>query len=67
MKKVTKEFREKIKTDLGYDDTHIEILQRDLERSHLEIKETEPRKKPTRTKSKADSRRIKKIAERIRN
>ena len=25
MKKVTKEFREKIKTDLGYDDTHIEI------------------------------------------
>ena len=26
MKKVTKEFREKIKTDLGYDDTHIEIL-----------------------------------------
>ena len=41
MKKVTKEFREKIKTDLGYDDTHIDILQRDFERYQQDIKESE--------------------------
>ena len=44
MKKVTKEFREKIKTDLGYDDTHIDILQRDFERYQQDIKESEPEK-----------------------
>ena len=44
MKKVTKEFREKIKTDLGYDDTHIEILTKDFEKYQNEIKETEPEK-----------------------
>jgi len=45
MKKVTKEFREKIKTDLGYDDTHIDILQRDFEKYQQDIKESEPEKK----------------------
>ena len=44
MKKVTKEFREKIRTDLGYDDTHIEILTKDFEKYQYEIKETEPEK-----------------------
>jgi len=44
MKKVTKEFREKIKTDLGYDDTHIDILQRDFEKYQQDIKESEPEK-----------------------
>ena len=44
MKKVTKEFREKIRTDLGYDDTHIEILTKDFEKYQCEIKETEPEK-----------------------
>lgn len=33
MKKVTKEFREKIRTDLGYDDTHIDILIKDFEKN----------------------------------
>ena len=45
MKKVTKEFREKIRTDLGYDDTHIEILERDFEKYQQDIKEAEPEKK----------------------
>ncbi len=45
LKKVTKEFREKIKTDLGYDDTHIDILQRDFEKYQQDIKESEPEKK----------------------
>ena len=44
MKKVTKEFREKIRTELGYDDTHIEILTKDFEKYQYEIKETEPEK-----------------------
>ena len=44
MKKVTKEFREKIRTDIGYDDTHIDILTKDLEKYQYEIKEAEPEK-----------------------
>ena len=44
MKKVTKEFREKIRTDLGYDDTHIDILTKDFEKNQYEIKEVEPEK-----------------------
>ena len=31
MKIVNKEFRQKIKEKIGYDDTHIDILYRDLE------------------------------------
>ena len=44
MKKVTKEFREKIRTDIGYDDTHIDILTKDFEKYQYEIKEAEPEK-----------------------
>ena len=61
MKKVTKEFREKIKTDLGYDDTHIEILERDLERSQLEIKEAEPEKNQLELKQKQIHEELKKL------
>ena len=52
MKKVTKEFREKIRTDLGYDDTHIEILERDFEKYQQDIKETEPKKNQLESKQK---------------
>jgi len=61
MKKVTKEFREKIKTDLGYDDTHIEILERDLERSQQEIKEAEPEKNQLKLKQKQIHEELKKL------
>ena len=61
MKKVTKEFREKIKTDLGYDDTHIEILERDLERSQQEIKEAEPEKNQLELKQKKIHEELKKL------
>jgi exonuclease SbcC len=45
MQKVTKEFRKKIRTDLGgYDDTHIDILTKDFEKYQYDIKETEPEK-----------------------
>jgi exonuclease SbcC len=45
MKTVNKKFREKIRGKIGYDDTHIEILSRDLESSQKEIQEAKPKKK----------------------
>jgi DNA repair protein SbcC/Rad50 len=45
MRIVLKGFREKIKKDFGYDDTHIEILTKDLEKYHNEIKDLRPLKK----------------------
>ena len=44
LKIVSKEFREKIKTRLGYDDTHIDILQRELEEHQNDLKESKPHK-----------------------
>ena len=44
MKTVNKDFREKIRDVFGYDDTHIEILSRDLERYQKEIIESKPEK-----------------------
>ena len=44
MKVVRKEFRETIREKIGYDDTHIEILSRELERYQKEIAESEPQK-----------------------
>jgi exonuclease SbcC len=44
MKTVNKEFREKIKENVGFDDTHIEILLRDLEKYEKEIEESKPQK-----------------------
>lgn len=45
MKTVNKEFREKIRNSIGYDDTHIEILFQDLERYQKEIEKSKPEKK----------------------
>ena len=45
MKTVNKEFRERIRGSIGYDDTHIEILFQDLERYQKEIEESNPEKK----------------------
>jgi len=44
MKEVTKEFREKIREELGYDDTHTDILLRDLEKNQNELEEARPKK-----------------------
>jgi exonuclease SbcC len=44
MKTVNKEFREKIKENVGFDDTHIEILLRDLEKYEKEIEESKRQK-----------------------
>ncbi len=44
MKIVNKEFRENIREKIGYDDTHIEILARDLETNKKEVEESKPQK-----------------------
>ena len=44
MKTVNKEFREKIKEKVGFDDTHLEILARDLEKYENDIQEAKPEK-----------------------
>ncbi len=61
MKKVTKEFREKIKTDLGYDDTHIEILTKDFEKYQQDIKEAEPEKNQLELKQKQIQEKLKEL------
>lgn len=50
MKTVNKEFRQSIRDKIGYDDTHIEILSRDLERYQKEIEEVTPQKNQLQTK-----------------
>ena len=52
MKAVNKEFRDKIKEKIGYDDTHIEILLRDLENTKNEIQASVPEKKELESKQK---------------
>jgi len=44
MKIVNKEFREKIRMKIGFDDTHIEILSHDLEKNKKEIMKSKPEK-----------------------
>ena len=44
MKTVNKEFREKIKEKVGFDDTHLEILARDLEKHENDINKQNLRK-----------------------
>jgi exonuclease SbcC len=50
MKTVNKNFREKIREDIGYDDTHIDILLRELQKCKTEIEEVKPQKEQLRTK-----------------
>ncbi len=44
MKIVNKEFREKIREKIGYDDTHLDILSQDLEKNQKEIEISKPEK-----------------------
>jgi len=50
MKKVNKEFRQNVREKIGYDDTHIEILSRELERYQEEIHDATPQKNELQTK-----------------
>jgi exonuclease SbcC len=44
MKEVIKDFREKIRQDIGYDDSHLELLVRDLEKNQTDLEEARPKK-----------------------
>ena len=44
LKEVIKNFRGKIKEEIGFDDTHIDILKRDLEKYQNELQESKPQK-----------------------
>ena len=52
MKISNKEFRAKIREKIGYDDTHLEILQRDLEKCQKELTEVKPLKQEIISKQK---------------
>ena len=52
MKIANKEFRKNIRDKIGYDDTHIEILSKELEKYKNEIKESIPQKTHLQTKQK---------------
>jgi len=53
MKEVSKNFRQRIKEKIGYDDTHVDILQRDLERYQRELAESFPQKEDLKEKQKS--------------
>ena len=44
MKEVSKSFRENIREKIGYDDTHLDLLQRGLEKYQKELEESRPQK-----------------------
>lgn len=50
MKTVNKNFREKIREDIGYDDTHIDILLRDLQKYKTELEDARPQKEQLKVK-----------------
>ncbi len=50
MKTVNKKFREKIREDMGYDDTHIDILLRDLQKYKIELEDARPQKEQLKVK-----------------
>jgi len=50
MKTVNKNFREKIREDIGYDDTHIDILLRDLQKYKIELEDARPQKEQLKVK-----------------
>ena len=67
MKIVNKEFRENIRSKIGYDDTHIEILLRDLEKYQNEIKEAEPQKIQLENNQKKLQSEVEKLRKKIEN
>jgi len=50
MKTVNKNFREKIREDIGYDDTHVDILLRDLQKYKTELEDARPQKEQLKVK-----------------
>ncbi|MBC8515662.1 MAG: SMC family ATPase [Nitrosopumilus sp.] len=65
MKIVNKEFRQNIREKIGYDDTHIEILSRDLEINQKEIEEATPHKNQLETKQEKLQREVEELREKV--
>ena len=65
MRKVKKEFRESVREKIGYDDTHIEILSKELEGYQKEIEESKPQKNQLQTKQKTLQNEVKDLRKKI--
>ena len=65
MKTVNKEFRQTIREKIGYDDTHIEILSRDLEIYQKEIEKATPNKIQLKIKQEKSQREIEELRKKI--
>jgi exonuclease SbcC len=50
MRAISRDFREKIREETGYDDTHIDILLRDFQKYNIEIEESKPQKEQLKEK-----------------
>ena len=50
MKTINKDFRQKIREDIGYDDTHIDILLRDIQKWKTGLEESRPQKEQLKVK-----------------
>ena len=64
MKMVNKDFREKIRNDIGYDDTHLDILQNQLEDYQKELKDAIPLKQELESKQNKIQKELSELRER---
>ena len=67
MKIVNKNFRENIKENVGYDDTHIEILSRDFEKFQTDLKESKPLKEELLSKKRKYEKDLLRLREKLEN
>ena len=67
MKIVLKKFRETIQKELGYDDTHIEILKNEIMKQELDIKENTPLKEKLEKEKIKQNKEISILKEKIEN
>lgn len=65
MKTINKDFRQKIKENIGYDDTHIDILQNELDNYRRDLKETIPQKQDLESKQDTLQKELTQLRERI--
>ncbi|MGQ0772263.1 MAG: AAA family ATPase [Nitrososphaerota archaeon] len=67
LKLVQKNFRQTIQQRLGYDDTHADLLARELEQKRLEIEKSEPQKQALQKRKEASEAELQKIEQEIKS
>ena len=67
MKTVNKEFRGNIREKIGYDDTHIEILSRDLEKYQNEIRDIKPQEEKLKIEQEKLKKEVTELREKVEN